>query len=126
MDWNAAKVALDTLALVLAIGAWLYTWRVSHHQARRAEIDELNKEMAAERGRRRHDVEELSVRLTRAETQLGHMPTRDSFHELAVSIERLAGDLRSTVSRLDGVDNIVKRIETITNRQEDFLLAMKK
>jgi uncharacterized protein HemX len=123
-DWAAAKFFLDLVALVLAVGSCIYTWHKNRNQAHRDQIEKLKAEVEDERNRRRHDVTDLATRLTGAETRLNDAPTGKAMHEVAVSIERLSGDLRAAVARMDGVHEIVKRLDAITNRQEEFLLNM--
>ena len=125
MDWQIAKFTLDVLALLLSVSAWIYAWRVSRRQAQRAEIDALKAAIDAERDRRRHDTEQLANRLTRTETRLNSAPTGEALHEVALSISGLAGDIKVAFSRLDGLGEVVKRLEVIANRQEEFLLNMR-
>jgi uncharacterized protein HemX len=126
MDWDAVKVVLDFVSLVLAIGAWGYAWWVGHRQAQKKEIDGLKELLEQERGRRRHDFENLTARLTRAEARLDDAPTGKALHEVAVSIERLSGDLRSAVTRMDGMDRLVQRLEAVAQRQEDYIVGLSK
>ena len=102
------------LNLVLAWVAW---------SARNAFVpaDKFHKELTA-----RDDARaELEKRLIRAEAELEDKPTANALHELAVSITGIGGDLKALVARTDGLEGLVRRLETVADRQEQYLLNNK-
>lgn len=122
MNWGAIKTALDTIALFLAIGAWLYTWASNRDRARHAEIVKLQEALERERDRRREVCDALGDRMTHAEARLDDAPTGKALHEVALSISHLSGDLKEMFARLEGLGEVVKRLERVTSRQEEYLL----
>lgn len=112
------KFWLDAVQLVLTIGVGLYAWTANRHRATREEIDQL---------RRDHEkrLANHADRITRAEADIEDKPTANALHEVAVSITGLGGDLKAVVARLDGVENLVQRVEAVSERQESYLLNNK-
>jgi len=66
---------------------------------------------------------ETRSKVTVIETVLGQMPNKDSMHELALTIERLRGDLKAVAAQLDGMGGTLKRIDVTLDRHEDILSA---
>lgn len=64
----------------------------------------------------------LRERLSKAEARLDDTPNSKSVHELALSVERMSGNLKALGERMGGMDRIVDRVEKVLNRHEDFLL----
>lgn len=64
----------------------------------------------------------LEGRLKAIEVKVEAMPTHKAVHELAISIEHLAGEVKALNARQDGMKAVVERLETVTNRQEEHLL----
>lgn len=117
MDGLDAKLIYEVARDALLVAFFVYTWSVGRNRATHAEIEE-------ERKRRREDVDDLRTRLTRVEARLDDAPTGKALHEVALSISALAGEFKSHAARLDGLSEVVKRLEVITNRQEEYLLNM--
>lgn len=109
------KFWLDAVQLVLTVGVGIYAWTANRHRATRAEIDQL---------RRDHDkrLANHADRITRAEVEIEDKPTAKALHELALSMTSFGGDLKALVARFDGQTEIVKRLEKVADRQEEFLL----
>lgn len=115
MDLDALRLTVDVVQFVAIAGAWLYVLAMNRQKATAAQIDDVNAKLTAR-------CEQLVVRLTSCEAQLQSAPTRDAVHELAVAIEHLGGDLKATASDLKGLRDLVKRLESVSARMEDFLL----
>lgn len=103
-SFQILTLVLNTLVLVVAVGTAIFSWRVRQRQ--------VDKE----------EVQRLRERLTRAESRLDETPTSKALHELAISITQFGGDLKAVTARLDGLGEIVGRLERITERQEQYLL----
>lgn len=116
------KLAVMLGSAVASAAAWIYAWRAAHDRAERAELARLWTALEEERCRRRDDMGDLRDRLTRAESEVGEKPTAKALHEVALSIEHLAGDMRASTERLEGLGRVVERLERVTSRQEEFLL----
>ena len=67
-------------------------------------------------------LDALERRLGNAEARLEYTLTSKALHEVALSNERLAGELKKTTAELHGLGEIVQRLDRITERQESYLL----
>lgn len=65
----------------------------------------------------------LEARLVTVEERVSAVPTHQAVHDLAISIEHLAGEVKALNARHEGMAAYVERLETVTNRQEDFLMG---
>ena len=70
----------------------------------------------------RDELRGLHERLIRAESEIEDKPTAKALHELALAISHFGGDLKAVVARLDGMTELVKRLEKVADRQEQYLL----
>ena len=105
------KFWLDALQLSLTVGVGIYAWAANRHRATRTEIDKVKADLTA-----------LNDRLIHAEAEIEDKPTVKALHELALSMNSFSGDLKALVARLDGQTEIVRRLEKVADRQEQFLL----
>jgi len=64
----------------------------------------------------------LESRLARIETRVEGLPDKGALHDLAISVTRVEGDMKSLVTHIGGIETGMRRIETVVNRQEDWLL----
>ena len=103
LDWNALKLLWEIVVSIVAGVACTMAWSV-RRQAADARILE---------------------RLALLEAKAAGSPGSVAMHELALSIERVAGELKAYVARLEGLKEIVNRLDRITERQEDYLLQSK-
>ena len=108
--------------LVVCIGAafTLYARALARRAATEQQVGELKQELALAASK--DDVKELENRVARAEARLEDTPTVRAIHELAIALERFGGDLKATTARLDGVGEVIERLDRVVSRQEDFLL----
>lgn len=111
MNYELAKVIADYTALIIAILAFLYSWWSRRTTATQTELKELRTESSG-----------LDKRVGVLEREISFLPTNQAIHELAVSLEQNTGSIKEMGARLEGLDGIVKRLETMTDRQEDWLL----
>lgn len=109
--FEVLRLAADFASLALAIGAFVYAHVQTRRRARSEELADL-----------RERLERLRERVQSAEGRLEETPNSKAIHELALAIERISGDLRATVAELNGLGEIVKRLDRITERQETYLL----
>ncbi|MFQ5776307.1 MAG: hypothetical protein ACE5GS_17450 [Kiloniellaceae bacterium] len=100
MQWDALRLVWEIAVSLAAAGAGGLAW-----QARRAT-----------------KAARFAERLSLVEARIGDVPTRDAVHDLAVSIERLSGDIRVILQRLDGMQGHAGRLDRVTERMEQFLL----
>ena len=104
MDWTAAKFLLDLAALAVACATWLYARHVKREQAGKKEFGLLKE------------------RVIKIEAAQQHAPNREETHKLSLCVSEMGGDMKAVVAKVDGLGEVVKRIETIVNRQEEYLL----
>lgn len=112
------QLAISLVALavsVFAAGWSVFVFLAGRSKATRSQIEQL---------RRDHDkrLTNHAERITRAEAELEDKPTAKALHELALSISNFGGDLKAVVARLDGMTEIVGRLEKVADRQEQYLL----
>ena len=100
-DW---RLVVDIAAFLFAIGALVYAHFRTKSQATQAELVVLRD------------------RIAKVEGRLEQTPTVQAIHELAVSLEHLSGNLKATVARIEGLDEIIDRMDRVLNRHEEFLL----
>jgi hypothetical protein len=58
----------------------------------------------------------LATRVTSIEARMSEHPTHEDVYRIGLGVERL-------IARLDSQDKIIARLDTITQRQEDYLLS---
>lgn len=100
-DWTAIYAIWNIVVSAVAAAAWLLAW-----QTRRG--------AAAAR---------LAERVVLLEQRVEDTPNAKAMHELSLSISAVGGELKATVARLEGLGEIVKRLDRITERQESYLLS---
>lgn len=70
----------------------------------------------------RKDIIELEKRVQDNEQKLDCQPDTKALHELALSVERLRGEISSISQEVIGMHNLFTRLDTIVERQEQYLL----
>lgn len=63
--------------------------------------------------------------LDRLERQVENLPNQSAIHELAISVEQLRGELGTVSARMDGLREIMAKLDSTIMRQEEFLLKDK-
>lgn len=91
--WEAARLGLSGLALVVSAWAWLYSRR-----AQRIAATE-------------HKVETIEQRLRSVEHTVEYLPTHASWTDLNVGIGALRGDLSTAGAQIRGLGAGLKRVE---------------
>lgn len=75
-------------------------------------------------GNERLDRHEARVSL--AEQTLQALPKKDELHQVNMTLERVAGDMREMRALMSGQQQIMVRLETVVSRQEDHLMSRPK
>ena len=70
----------------------------------------------------RKEIADLNNRITKNEERLEKLPGSGDWHDLALSIESMRGDLKAVVSKVDGVEKVMDRMDGVLSRQEEYLL----
>jgi len=123
MSWDAAKFFLELIALLGAFLAWWYAWQSSRSKASQEDINALRSD---------HDTRLTAhgERITRLEGKAESQPGRgdiEKLHgrigDLSKWISDITADVAEVGARLDGVKDLVGRLEKVTDRQEKYLLG---
>jgi hypothetical protein len=64
----------------------------------------------------------LEKRISQIEACLTSVPSGAALHELALSITGLRGDLKVVTEKIDGLGQVVSRVERVVGRHEEYLL----
>jgi len=65
----------------------------------------------------------LTDRVNTIESRLSGVPNAASIHELALTIERLRGDLKALASDMKGMGNLVERLDKVVTRHEQIFTS---
>lgn len=86
--------------VVIAAGAWVYTWFTARSKDNAARIDKLEGK-----------VEDHSGRLQAVEQELHHLPDKDRFHGLELAISDIKGQLSAMTEATEAVGRTARRVE---------------
>lgn len=100
VSWMAVQVIWQIVVSIVALGAAIYSWRARN--------------MAADK--------DLAQKIAVLETRINSGATRESLSKLSLAVTEIEGDTKVVGARLDGIEQVMNRIEKVVNRQEDFLL----
>lgn len=100
------RLVLDVAQFLFTGLIWAYVWYARRQAATAAELAT-------------HDR-----RLVAVEVGLTSTPSKDSINAICVTLERVDGDVKVMAARLEGLGEVVNRVEVVVNRQEEFLLKM--
>ncbi|MCD2314022.1 DUF2730 family protein [Pseudosulfitobacter pseudonitzschiae] len=104
------KLMMDGLALVVSIGAMVYSFLVN----RRKDVDQRFTD-----GSRRMD--RLDGRVASLEQQVSAMPGKDDVHSLQMTLSDVRGDMKAMAATMTAMAESLKRTESIVSRHEDHL-----
>lgn len=93
-----------TIVAVIAIATTVWQWISSPGRKAQAEVEAV---------RRAHDG--LDQRLTRVESEVEHMPDKDTAHRMEMAIARLEG-------RLEVMDERLKPVAAMATRMQEHLM----
>ena len=102
---------LRLIPLALCIVQGLFAWVVWSLRKRFVTAEDC----ATCRNKTENKVGKIESRLAETESALRDMPSKAEFHELALTMKELQGDLKAMRAS-------VETLNTMTNRQEEFLL----
>lgn len=116
MDVSVLKDWLGLIALLISIGTSVVLFVGSGAKKNSARIEELDADLTA------HDR-----RIQKIESDLGHLPDRETIHKLELAIADLSGGLRAMEAQIEGqlkaMDERLKPISQTTIRLQEFLIA---
>ncbi|MBM1816244.1 DUF2730 family protein [Sulfitobacter pseudonitzschiae] len=101
---------MDGLALVVSIGAMVYSFLVN----RRKDVDQRFTD-----GSRRMD--RLDGRVASLEQEVKVMPGKDDVHSLQMTLSDVRGDMKAMAATMSAMAESINRTENIVTRHEDHL-----
>lgn len=110
IPWSTIYYALSAVALLTGIIMTLLTQRLKRDFASKEELVDVKARLD-----RQHE------RMVAIETIVQHLPNEKGFHELALAMKALGGDLGVASERITGVMRDLGRIEATITRHEDIL-----
>lgn len=110
VNWAAVIAIVGVLNLGGAVGMSALLWRMRGEFATRPDVKALSERLDSH-----HE------RISDIESHLKILPTGEAIHSLAVSIERLRGDINVVGERLSGFKDDIDRVEGTLTRHEDIL-----
>ena len=111
MEFDVLKAVADFVAIALALVAIVHTSVRTRDQATQSQLKDLRKDVGA-----------LREKGARLQAQLDETPSARALHEVAVAITEVAGEIKANSARLDGVTQLVARLDAVVERQETWLL----
>jgi len=114
------------LALLCQLLLMWIQWSVRKRFASATDIKELGDAIRGEIRDTTQDLErrstDLEKRVDRVELQLDRVPSLEHLHDLRLLVTQVEGTTQRLNERLDGAEKLFGRVETVLNRQEEFLL----
>ena len=123
------KIAIPVIVPFLCA---LYVYRLNKGAARHEQfVDVENRVTAAETRlqaveQKTADACDLETRLRLIEREVGDAPSRDSIHELAITIEKLNGTMLVHAERFGKLERLIDRQEKATVRLENAMQTIGK
>lgn len=122
LPWEAARTVIELVALTGGFLGWIYAWQQARTKAGKEEVDKVREDHAG-----RLNVH--SERITRLEGEVKALPNHEDLQLLHTRITKVGDEVTETgkivsglAARLDGLSKLVDRLETVTSRQEQFLM----
>jgi hypothetical protein len=103
---------LSWLPVIGVVGQGLLLWIGWSVRKRFASQEELGTERDARK--------QLEAKVTLLEGQVQSLPTSAGMHDLAMSIERLRGDMKAITTQLMATGKTIDRVETTIARHEQI------
>jgi hypothetical protein len=126
MTWAAFEMGLR-IAQVVVIPFVAYIIRMAlklHAEMKR------NKQAIAEISGKQDELEAKVSEIQNTQVHHGqliaHMPDAQNYHDLALSIEKMNGNLKEIVAHVKGSEKMVEKLTATMNRQELYLLNSRK
>lgn len=119
----SALLAIVQAVLTVAVGLFAYYMRTAFFPRREAEVKftAIDARLTAQSER----LNSGDARFTLIESQLQSLPTAANLHELALGIERLAGDMRAMGARLEGIEALHETLKHHVSVMDEFLRTTK-
>lgn len=115
-DWMPwARLILPILSIIFnALLAWA-GWSLRKAFVSQQRCSDCRKELIENNNK-------LERRISKNEDSLCNFPDNNALHEIALAVERLRGDLSAMGKEIDGLRDVVDKVDRIVERQETYLL----
>ena len=95
------KDNLSLIAILFSLGGTLYAWFTTRSRVNEKQLEKFGE-----------IIRKIDHRVTEIEGEIKHLPDKDSQHQLEISMERMAGDMKQMSEALSATVRTVGRIET--------------
>lgn len=118
MTFDVGSIGLSEILAAVALAGTVYNYVSKPGTQAQASVTALAKvvEGKAEKpevGKVAEKVEHLEERLAVVESEVSHLPDKDSSHRMELAIARLEGRLETVVERLKPVAEIASRLQEV-------------
>lgn len=125
MSWELADFILRSLQVVL-LPLLAFVLRAAWQMGREINrVREANEGLAKRQALMEAELGRIDRHQQKQEQAISAMPGSKSYHELALSIERMNGNLKEVFATLAGVDRLFGKLDQIVTRQEKYLMDRK-
>ncbi|MBX8799247.1 DUF2730 family protein [Ochrobactrum sp. MR28] len=105
MQFQDISAYLSPIALMISVGATIWTVLTSGSKKNAEELGEVKTELAQQ-----------ERRIQRIEDELKHLPDKNTTHRLEIALEKMSG-------RLSSMDERLKPIAAISERMQELLIS---
>lgn len=106
MTYMDIQAVIQVATFITAIISGIYAWITGRDKATQKELRDL-----------RDDLQNMERRISRAESEMAHLPDKESVHRVELAVSGMRGDLRTISESWKPVGKTVQRLE-------EFLLEM--
>ncbi len=115
MDWlEILRTAFPIIATLVSVGVFIFMLMAKDKFLSKRDGEKFT-----------HEIDGLKNRLISAEAELRNVPRGEAIHELAISIERMNGNIKGISAQLVSLEKFSKLNTATMERQEQFLLNEK-
>lgn len=107
------KIAEFGWQIFASIVAVAYHFITINRKATKTEIDALVKALASEKEARQEETSRLRERINNLEMQFQHLPDKDDFHKLQLTMSEMVGKMNTLNQGQVTVSNTVKMLDKV-------------
>lgn len=110
---------LKVLSFAFSVGATLFAWSQARNKAGAEALKELEGQIASLRS----EIAALATRINKAESELMHMPDKDTVHKIQLGMKDVQSQVAAQAETLRGYAEALQRNTETMRRLEDFLMT---
>lgn len=115
MEQETVKFWMTVATFLAAIGSGIYTFFATRQKDTDARFKEGDERLEA-----------VSKRVDKLENSVEALPSKEDFHKLDLALTRMDGNIQAQGITLDGLGQIMIRLERIVTRHDEHLLEGRK